>query len=74
MIAVLDSGVLSGFLTSAGDHFEGGLKVRQLEADWAAYYGVKHAVSFYSLPAGCSLLLERLALTPVMKPLFRLLS
>ena len=49
---VIDSGVLSDFTAVAGPHFLGGPRVRALEAAWAAYFGVKHAVSFNSLTSG----------------------
>jgi len=52
VLEVLDSGILSGFRASAGDDFWGGPKVRQLEEEWGAYFGVKHAVSFNSLTSG----------------------
>ena len=52
VLSVLDSGVLSGFRASSGDDFSGGPKVRQLESDWADFFGVKHAVSFNSLTSG----------------------
>jgi dTDP-4-amino-4,6-dideoxygalactose transaminase len=49
---VIDSGVLSEFTAVADPHFLGGPRVRALEAAWAAYFGVKHAVSFNSLTSG----------------------
>jgi dTDP-4-amino-4,6-dideoxygalactose transaminase len=36
----------------AGTNFLGGPRVRALEAAWAAYFGVRHAVSFNSLTSG----------------------
>ena len=52
VMEVLDSGVLSGFMATWGDAFYGGPKVRQLEAEWAAYFGVKHAISVNSATSG----------------------
>ncbi|MBT3389866.1 MAG: DegT/DnrJ/EryC1/StrS family aminotransferase [Chloroflexi bacterium] len=52
VLQVLDSGVLSGFRATAGDDFVGGPMVRQLEKDWAAFYGMKYAISFNSLTSG----------------------
>lgn len=45
---VMDSGVLSAFLGTAGPHFLGGPRVRKLEEEWCAYFGVSHAVSMNS--------------------------
>lgn len=45
---VLDSGILSKFLGCWTDDFYGGPVVQQMEQEWAAYYGVKHAVSVNS--------------------------
>lgn len=45
---VLDSGILSKFLGCWADDFYGGPMVQQMEQEWAAYYGVKHAVSVNS--------------------------
>lgn len=52
VLAVLDSGVLSGFRGTAGPDFLGGPRVRELEAAWAEHFGVKHAVSMNSLTSG----------------------
>ncbi len=52
VLNVLDSGILSGFQAGAGSGFLGGPWVRQLEQEWASYFGVKHAVSFNSLTSG----------------------
>jgi perosamine synthetase len=46
--AVLDGGVLSGFLGTWSPAFLGGKTVRKLESDWQKYFGVKHAVSMNS--------------------------
>ncbi len=47
-IAVIEGGVLSGFMGTWSPAFLGGTKVRQLERDWEKYYGVKHAVTMNS--------------------------
>jgi len=44
---ILKSGELSGFRANA-EHHLGGKYVRQFEADFRAYFGVKHAISFNS--------------------------
>ena len=49
---VLDSGVLSAFIASNGPGFLGGPMVRQLEAEFGAYFGMKHAVSVNSATSG----------------------
>lgn len=48
VLEVLDSGVLSSFVGSNDPAFYGGPRVRALEADWAAYFGARHAVTFNS--------------------------
>lgn len=45
---VLDSQVLSGFAASLDERFSGGPMVRRLETEVAAYYGMRHALSFNS--------------------------
>lgn len=52
VMAVLDSGVLSQFLGTWHPDFYGGTQVRKLEAEWAAYFGVKHAVAVNSATSG----------------------
>ena len=50
--AVMKSGILSGFYGSWDVKFYGGPKIRELEANWAAYFGVKHAVTANSNTSG----------------------
>ncbi len=52
VLEVLDSKVLSDFLGTWSPQFYGGTRVRKLEADWSAYFGVKHAVSVNSATSG----------------------
>ncbi len=49
---VLDSGVLSRFLGVWHADFHGGPEVQAFESDWAAYYGVRHAISVNSCTSG----------------------
>jgi perosamine synthetase len=49
---VMDSGVLSAFLGTWSPEFLGGPRVRKLEDEWAAYFGVAHAVSMNSATSG----------------------
>jgi perosamine synthetase len=49
---VLRSGVLSAYLGAAGTGFMGGTEVRGLEAEAAAYFGVRHAVAVNSWTSG----------------------
>ena len=49
---VIESGVLSRFLGCWHDDFYGGPEVQALEAEWAAHFGVKHAVSVNSATSG----------------------
>ena len=52
VMAVLDSGVLSGFRAVHGEDFYGGPQVRGLESEWSVYFGASHSVSFNSLTSG----------------------
>lgn len=49
---VLDRGILSGFLGSWDERFYGGPEVRTLEAEWAVYFHVKHAIAVNSATSG----------------------
>ena len=51
-LRVLDSGVLSAFIGGAGKFFEGGDEVRAMEAEWAQYFGYRHAISVNSWTSG----------------------
>lgn len=48
VVEVLRSGILSKYLGSWSDDFYGGPQVRQLEKEWAKFYGVKHAIAVNS--------------------------
>jgi dTDP-4-amino-4,6-dideoxygalactose transaminase len=50
--AVVEAGVLSDFVGGPGPSFMGGLEVRGLEAEWAAAFGTRHAVSVSSATSG----------------------
>ncbi len=64
VLEVLDSGVLSGFKAGAGPEFLGGPRVRELERQWAAYFGVTHAVAFNSLTSGLFAAIGALGIGP----------
>lgn len=64
VLEVLDSGILSGFKAGSGPEFLGGPKVRQLEKEWASWFGVKHAVSFNSLTSGLTAAIGALGIGP----------
>ncbi|MHB1291243.1 MAG: DegT/DnrJ/EryC1/StrS family aminotransferase [Sulfuricella sp.] len=49
---VLDSTVLSKFLGIWSPEFYGGPRVQKLEREWAAYFGIRHAVSVNSATSG----------------------
>jgi dTDP-4-amino-4,6-dideoxygalactose transaminase len=49
---VMDSGVLSKFLGCWDPDFFGGPEVQALEKEWAAHFGVKHAISVNSNTSG----------------------
>ncbi|RPG38427.1 MAG: DegT/DnrJ/EryC1/StrS family aminotransferase, partial [Muricauda sp. TMED12] len=50
--AVLDTGVLSGFVGAPGPDFNGGPAVRELEARWCDRFNCTHAVSVNSATSG----------------------
>lgn len=52
VMAVMDSGTLSAFYGRAGDRFLGGLKVLEIERDFARRFGTKHAISVNSATTG----------------------
>lgn len=52
VLAVLESGELSGFVGTWSEEFFGGPEVRRLEAEWEDYFGVGHAVSVNSATSG----------------------
>lgn len=49
---VMDDGILSDFIASPGEYFNGGKRVRRLEDAWAEKFGVKHAVAMNSATSG----------------------
>lgn len=49
---VIRSGCLSSFIGAWGEGFLGGPQVRGFEAEWAEFFGVKHAISVNSLTSG----------------------
>ena len=51
-LRVLRSGKLSTYLGAWHNDFYGGDEVRALEKEWAAYFGVKHAISVNSATSG----------------------
>ena len=52
VMAVMDSGVLSGFYGSPGAQFLGGPKVREFEERWIDRFGYRHAISVNSGTSG----------------------
>lgn len=52
VMEVLDSGLLSGFLGTWSPAFYGGPNVQQLERNWEAAFGVRHAISVNSATSG----------------------
>lgn len=51
-LSVIQGGVLSKFLGAWTPDFFGGPQVQALETEWAAYFGVAHAVSMNSATSG----------------------
>lgn len=61
---VLNTGLLSGFIAKAGEHFLGGPKVRQLEENFCKYFGVKFAIAVNSATAGLHCVVASLNIGP----------
>ena len=51
-IKVLDSGILSGFVGSSGNGFNGGKEIQNLEKEVANYFNVKHCIALNSWTSG----------------------
>ena len=49
---VMRTGVLSSYIGAWCDDFNGGVKVREFESNWADFFNVKHAVSVNSWTSG----------------------
>lgn len=62
--AVIRSGELSGFLAGWGDKFEGGKNVKLFEEEWAAYFGVKHAITVNSWTSGLVAMVGAIGISP----------
>ena len=62
--AVVRTGVLSAYIGAAGEAFLGGPHVRALEAQAAAYFGVRHAVAVNSWTSGLITAVGALGLEP----------
>lgn len=52
VMAVLESGELSGFVASPGDHFWGGREVHALERAFCDRFGTRHAIAVNSATSG----------------------
>ena len=64
VLRVLDSEVLSQFLGCWHKNFYGGPEVKALEKEWAAYFGVKHAIAVNSATSGLYTAVGALGLNP----------
>ncbi|MGH9781651.1 MAG: DegT/DnrJ/EryC1/StrS family aminotransferase, partial [Candidatus Acidiferrales bacterium] len=51
VLDVLESGKLSTFIAVPGEYFNGGRKIKEFEAQFAEFHGVKYAVAFNSATA-----------------------
>lgn len=63
-VRVIKTGKLSGYLGSWNERFYGGPAVRGFEDDFAALFGVKHAVAFNSLSSGLMASVGALGIEP----------
>jgi dTDP-4-amino-4,6-dideoxygalactose transaminase len=61
---VLDSGVLSRYLGCWHQDFMGGPEVQAMEAEWASYFNVKHAIAVNSCTSGLQAALGAIGLAP----------
>tara|TARA_R110002110_G_scaffold356382_3_gene565963 strand:- start:2087 stop:2464 length:378 start_codon:yes stop_codon:yes gene_type:complete len=61
---VFERGSLSAFYGSWGEEFLGGVEVKDLEAQWAAKFNVKHAVSVNSATSGLYAAMAALGISP----------
>lgn len=61
---VIRGGVLSAYIGAPGPGFMGGAKVKQFEAQAAAYFGVKHAVAVNSWTSGLIAAVGAIGLEP----------
>lgn len=64
VVKIMDSGILSGYLGSWHEDFYGGPEVRALEAEWASYFDVKHAVTVNSCTSGLYAAVGAIAVEP----------
>tara|TARA_B100000787_G_scaffold75977_1_gene55928 strand:- start:6660 stop:7943 length:1284 start_codon:yes stop_codon:yes gene_type:complete len=62
--AVIESGVLSGFLAGWSDKFNGGKNVQIFEEEWANYFEVKHAISVNSWTSGLVAMVGAIGISP----------
>ena len=63
-LRVLDSGILSGFMGSWERGFGGGPEILALEAEWAAYFGARHAIAVNSNTSGLFSVMGAIGLAP----------
>ena len=64
VMAVLDSGELSGFVAAPIPEFDGGPRVKALEAEFRSFFGVKHAVAVNSATSGIYCMLMAMGIGP----------
>jgi len=62
--SVVESGILSKFLGCWDNDFYGGEKVREFESESAAFFGIKHAVTFNSLTSGLTAAVGAIGIEP----------
>ncbi|MDO8482064.1 MAG: DegT/DnrJ/EryC1/StrS family aminotransferase [bacterium] len=64
VLRVMDSGALSKYIGAWGPQFYGGPEVVSFEKEWAAKFGVKHAVAMNSATSGLIAALGALGIEP----------
>ena len=62
--SVVESGILSKFLGCWDNDFYGGEKGREFESESAAFFGIKHAVTFNSLTSGLTAAVGAIGIEP----------
>lgn len=64
VLKVLDSKILSGYYGSYGENFLGGKQVRELEKEWAKYFGINYAAAVNSCTSGLYAAVGAIGISP----------
>ena len=64
VVKVMESGCLSGFYGSWGEHYYGGEQVKKIEELWSEKFGVKYSVSVNSATSGLYAAMGAIGISP----------